>query len=293
MDIALRSEVFPGEIRNNLNTFIKEVEKVAASYQGLVFDQDDIKPAKKAVAELRKYKKDIEDRRKKVKRDWLAPYDAFEKEVKKATSCIDKAITPISQQISEAEQQRIEDKKESIHKLKETVFADSPAKSFIDASWFDETRWLNSTVSLKKIEEELEVKKLHIQNDLTAIQNTNTAYTQRLLEEYRRHGDLSAAIGQVEALKEEAAEAKKLQEELDRKKAETAEDSQKVAKKLPQEEKILTEVAGGCQKVAEKLPQEEEKILTVTFTAAGTYQQLKALRDFCREQNISLERIPG
>lgn len=283
MDLVLQSEIKPGTIQNNLDAFVKEVQKEAAKYQGLIFADEDIKSAKKTVADLRKYRSDIETRRKKVKADWIKPYTAFENEIKRALVFIDDVIKPITVQIDEAEEKRRTEKLDTIIEMKSKMLEESPAAHFIDAPWFDDPRWLNVSVSLKKVEESILEKKEQIEKDLAVIRSNGGEYTERLLEEYRANGDISDTMAFKEALIQEAQRAQKLREELERRKAEAAAKSQEQEQAPPSERVASPQAADTSQEPA-------ERTLTITFSATGTISQLKALRAFCDKEGIVIDR---
>lgn len=285
MDLQLQSTILPGEIQNNLESFIEEVKREVAPYQGLIFEPEDTKGAKKTVADLRKYRKDIEDRRKQVKKEWLVPYTAFESRVKEALSFIDDVITPITEQLSEAEQRRIKEKTAAIEDLKTQVFSDSVVNSYRDELWLNDPKWINATVSLKKIEEQLQVIRLRVQNDLNALNNTDVDLRKRLIEEYRKTGSISSTLGLLERIRAEEKRAQKIQEELDRKRTEREAlkavpvDPQKAQQKL-----VQSDTPEGEE------PQKQEPLLTVRFAATGTRNQLAGLRDYCSQQGIIIDR---
>ncbi|PWE85060.1 DUF1351 domain-containing protein [Agathobacter rectalis] len=76
-------------------------------YKNLVFTEETKTDAKKTVAELRKLKKQINDKRIEVKKLYMQPYTDFEAKVKELDKLINEPITFISEQIDAFEQKRI------------------------------------------------------------------------------------------------------------------------------------------------------------------------------------------
>ena len=102
--IVISAEVKRGEIINNFAAIKAQVAAKVAPYMGLVFGDEDIRDAKSTVAELRKMRTAIEDKRKAIKKQWNEPYAAFEDEVKQITAIIDEPIEEIDTQIKSFEE---------------------------------------------------------------------------------------------------------------------------------------------------------------------------------------------
>ena len=85
-------------------------------YKNLVFTEDTKADAKKTVAELRKLKKQISDKRIEVKKLYMQPYTDFEAKVKELDKLINEPITFISEQIDAFEQKRIEENMAKVSK---------------------------------------------------------------------------------------------------------------------------------------------------------------------------------
>ena len=283
MELALKTQVLPGQIDNNLDAFIAEVKKQVASYQGLVFEDDDIKNAKSTVAELRKYRSDIEDRRKQTKKDWNKPYEAFESKVKEAVKAIDETIDPIATQIAEAEEKRKQEKKDAIIEIKAKLCEGSIADEFIHScSWFDDPRWLNATVSLRKVEEQILEKKAQVEEGLQVIQSTGGDHVSMLLEEYRKSGDVSKTLLYRDELVRRDEQARELAERM----------KQQLNQHTP-EPTYQPEEAPASEGPREAPRQEQasqERLIQITFQVSATKPQLLALRSFCDEQGIQIRR---
>lgn len=97
------------EITADFATLEERVRKVIADYEGAVYDpddEDDIKGAKRDRAYLNGLKKEIEERRKAVKREYTKPLKEFEDGCKAVTTLIDDAVAGIKAQIDAAEDSR-------------------------------------------------------------------------------------------------------------------------------------------------------------------------------------------
>ena len=99
-------QIKEGAITTNLDSLKADLSEIAAKYEGVVVTESTVPLAKKDLAELRKVVKEIEDRRKSVKKEWNKPYVEFETEVKAALEIINKPIEVIDSQIKDFEAQR-------------------------------------------------------------------------------------------------------------------------------------------------------------------------------------------
>ena len=142
---------FVKEIRWNNEELKAEIAEKMQEYKSLAFTEETIKEAKADRAKLNKLRTAFEDERKRIKKLWMAPYDEFEKQVKELIALIDEPIRLIDSQIKEVELKRREEKRQKIEEL----FAGIGFQTFVtlDKIWDD--KWLNSSVTLGKIEEQM------------------------------------------------------------------------------------------------------------------------------------------
>lgn len=115
--LRLQIEQRPGEIHLNFDEIEKRLDERLVEYKGAVFTEESKSIAKAEVAELRKLKKDIDEARKTVKREWMKPYESFELRVKKLIEKVDEPISFIDDQVKAFERKRKEEKRELIEKL--------------------------------------------------------------------------------------------------------------------------------------------------------------------------------
>lgn len=88
----------------------REVADRVAHYKGLVYTDAQIPEAKKDHANLRKFAEALETKRKEVKKQCLAPYELFEKQVKEIVAIVNEPIALIDTQIKEYEQMKKDEK---------------------------------------------------------------------------------------------------------------------------------------------------------------------------------------
>ena len=149
----------PSVIQANFDALEERVRAVVADYEGAVYDlasADAVREAKRDRSYLNGLKKEIEERRKAVKREYSKPLDAFEKRCKQITAIIDEAAGNIKAQLDRAEEER---KARAYAKLQEHYeeFAELLAP-VVPYERLHEPQWLNKTFGEVKAYEALEAK---------------------------------------------------------------------------------------------------------------------------------------
>lgn len=149
----------PSVIQANFDALEERVRAVVADYEGAVYDlasADAVREAKRDRSYLNGLKKEIEERRKAVKREYSKPLDAFEKRCKQITAIIDEASGNIKAQLDRAEEER---RARAYAKLQEHYegFAELLAP-VVPYERLHEPQWLNKTFGEVKAYEALEAK---------------------------------------------------------------------------------------------------------------------------------------
>lgn len=149
----------PSVIQANFDALEERVRAVVADYEGAVYDlasADAVREAKHDRSYLNGLKKEIEERRKAVKREYSKPLDAFEKRCKQITAIIDEAAGNIKAQLDRAEEER---RARAYAKLQEHYeeFAELLAP-VVPYERLHEPQWLNKTFGEVKAYEALEAK---------------------------------------------------------------------------------------------------------------------------------------
>ena len=99
-------ETLPKTIDFNFEELKGQLAESLALYTGLVVTEDGIKGAKEDRAKLNKLREALENKRKEVKRECMAPYTDFEAKVKELVGLIDQPIAAIDAQLKEYEEKR-------------------------------------------------------------------------------------------------------------------------------------------------------------------------------------------
>lgn len=196
-----------GKIDFNLNELKENLKTEMESYKNMIVSEETLPGSKKDLAFLRKVRKELNDRKIAVKKEFMAPYDAFESEIKEALALIDEPITQIDKQVKEFEEEAKKAKRSHCAEL----FAETLGEliQYIPFEKVFKESWLNATTKDKDIIDDLQVAKISVQNDVNAIIALDSEIQDRLFDTYIENG-LAAAIKQNSdylALKKEAEES--------------------------------------------------------------------------------------
>lgn len=265
---------FIKEISWNHEEIKKELAERVKFYTGMVYTEDQIKNAKADRAKLRKFAEALETKRKEIKKQCLAPYEIFEKQMKELVSIVNEPIMLIDGQVKEYEDGLKAEKKEAIEAHWQSLLADNKIPCGITFNHLFEERWLNLTVNLKTVCKEFDAKLEQIEKDLATLENL-PEFAFESIEVYKNTLDINQAIEQGKRL----AEIQKRKEEAV-KKAEVVVDT------------VTVEIIGSDVLFAE-FPVKTPKKSWVSFSALLSTEDALALKDFFNSRNIEFKSIRG
>lgn len=229
------------------------VRQKIASYENVVYTEDNLKQAKADRAELNKLTKAIEERRKMVKKIINEPYDIFESELKEILALIQKPVKIIDKQVKASEDQQKEEKKKSIQAVYDEVIGDLAEVLPFDRVF--DSRYLNQTYKLTTAQADVKAKIEKVRTDLETIDSLESKYKLNAKDVYIKTLDLSKALAENKRLSDleeklEAEKRRKAQEEAERKRL--AEERQKKA----EERARLAEAQRKVQEAQKQAEQE-------------------------------------
>ena len=193
-------------IASNFDALEAHVRKVVSEYDGAVYDLTSaqaVKEAKHDRSYLNGIKKEIDERRKAVKREYSKPLDAFEKRCKRITAIIDESSDAIKAQLDEAEQAR----KDALYSRLQQHYEEFAGLlvPVVPYERLHEDQWLNKTFGEIKAQQALEAKVSDVARDwetLKAQQETMPHYA-GAEREFFRTLDLGAALNAARLADEE------------------------------------------------------------------------------------------
>lgn len=207
---------FLQSIEWNFDELKQEVTKKANDYMNLVYSDDQVKEAKKDRADLRKFNTALNNKRKEVKGQIMAPYTAFESQIKELTGIVDQAIENIDTQVKGYEEAKRNEKLEKVKEVYKEAIGDLDRTVPFEKIF--QERWLNVSTTLKSIKEEISGIYEKVDADLKLINNDGSLFVFEMKEEYLKNFDLQAAMALKQRLEEN--EKKKAAFEAQRRKEE-------------------------------------------------------------------------
>lgn len=280
---------FVKEIRWNNEELKAEIAEKMQEYKSLAFTEETIKEAKADRAKLNKLRTAFEDERKRIKKMCMTPYDAFEKQVKELTALIDEPIKLIDSQIKEVEEKRRNDKRKDIEDLFRTI----GFQPFVTLEKIWDEKWLNASVSMSRVEDQMKTCMYQIGNDVTTINNL-PEFSFEAMEVYKKSLNLTTAIQEGQRLSEiqkrkaayEEEQRRKAAEEAERKRGEEQKELQHpTTPEFPVHSVEKNQETENPEKIA------EPEIMQLDFRVWGTKEQLMGLRQYLINNNIKFGKV--
>lgn len=277
--ISPSPEGFVKAIEWNHEEIKAEVAAKVGHYKNLVYTDDQIKEAKADRAALKKFVTALEDKRKEIKKQCLAPYESFERQMKEITAIVNEPIGLIDRQVKEFEEKRREEKREKILEL----FRSMNFWPFVGFDKIFRPEWLNSSVSMKRIEEELRAEHERIDRDVTSL-NQIPEFSFEAGEVYKKTLDLNLALAKGRELSDIAKRKAEFEAEQERVRAEAASRPEPVP-----------DMTGPVMPPKEAVPYPEDAApivrRPVSFRCWLTIEDATALKEFFQARNIEYEAI--
>lgn len=285
-ELNLSVQLQNGTIDANFDSIKAALAAELDTYKKMVFTEDSKKDAKDTVAYLRKFNKALDDKRKEVKKAYMAPCDAFEAKVNELKKQVDEPIKFINEQIEEFERKRVEEKSALIKDIYTGIAAEhAEAAEYLPLQKIYDKRWENATTTKKAITEAITERMTSVETDLATIRSMESEYEDKGIERYKATLELSVAIAtmnQFQKQKEEILRREKEREERIEAEEEKEEPSGSavpvipaVPTKEPKEESAASVPAGN----------------TVRYEVIADLFQIAQLESAMREYGIKFRRV--
>lgn len=261
----------PAEIGFNFEELKTELAERLEHYNTLVVTEDSIKDAKGDRANLNKLRSAIDTRRKEIKKQYLGPLDQFEGKVKELLALIDQPIGAIDGQLAAYEDLRKQEKRAKIEEAYASIVTGELAE-FIPLERIFDPRWLNATMDMKKVEEDMTITAKRIRAELLVVETVESEYAAAVKLKFKETLDFDAALKYRSALKAASEAAKRSQEQT------------------PAEE-VKQPTAAACEPAIEHPAPQNEKLYTLSLRFALTMKQANALKQFLADNGINYEKI--
>ncbi len=275
-----------GTIDANFDSIKAALAAELDTYNKMVFTEDSKKDAKDTVAYLRKFSKSLDDKRKEIKKAYMAPCDAFEAQVNELKKQVEEPINYINQQIEAFERKRVEEKKALIKEIYAGIATEhTEAAEYLPLQKIYDSRWENATTTKKAITETITERMIGVDKDLATIRGMESEFEDKGIERYKATLELSVAIAtmnQFQKQKEEILRREKEREERIKAAEEKEEPSGStvpvipaVPTKEPKEESAASVPAGN----------------TVRYEVIADLFQVAQLESAMREYGIKFRRV--
>ena len=285
---------FIKEIQWNNEELKQEITATMQEYKSLAFTEENIKDAKADRAKLNKLRTAFEDERKKIKKQCMEPYTKFEKQVKEIVSLIDEPIALIDSQIKEVDDQKKAQKQKNIEEL----FGSLGFQNFVTLDKIFDPKWLNASMTMSKIEEQMKSQMFQIGHELETIRKLPD-FAFEAKELYKKTLDMNQAIQEGQRLAEiqkrklayeteQKAKEEELKRQTELRQKETA------TQKAQEKSKSVTESKKEDNSENSPESQQDQKtdpIMSIDFRAWGTREQLMGIRQYMLDNNIKFGKV--
>jgi len=287
--LDLQTDISVGNITTNAALLLEAVKKGVEKYHDPNYVPNEA-TAKADRAELNRAEKLVADKARDVKAKWNKPMDTFNELVAEIRSTIKDASSVVDNAVKIYEEIQKNKKKQEI-----TDYFATKKFELVSLEKIFDLKWLNKTKTMKEVRDELDAKIQAIYSDIEILEKIaehGTAAKAFYLENL----DMSAALRQVEVLKENAAKLAKEQAERDNRKVnEQVETNAKAERQERREQKkeeimsVILDDACGLEHgttAAEK----REQFIRFTCTFEGTEEQLRKLREYMTSCGIAYKK---
>ena len=192
---SLAVKFSPASISSNFKELDAYIESVLATYADVDIDINDteqVKHAKRERAYLNSLAKELDDKRKAIKREYEKPYKAFEDQVKAITAKIKNTSAKLDIKVKEAEQMAKNAREDALREHYEEF-----APLLVPVVPFDailDPKWLNKSFGEVKAQEELEAKVTKIATDWESLKKLDLEFYDVAEAEFFRTLDIAQAI---------------------------------------------------------------------------------------------------
>lgn len=227
----------PSDIEANFDALEDRVRRMVADYEGAAYDMSDdgnVRAAKRDRTYLNGIVKQIDERRKAVKREYLRPLDAFEARCKEISGIAKGASDAIKAQLDEAERLR----RERAYAALEAHYGEVAdlLAPVVPYSRVHEDRWLNKTVGEVKAKQLLEEKVGLLAEDWDTLkgQRGSMGHYEVAERELFRTLDLGAALKAARQADEEDARLEEMKAAMEPERAPEPEPAAPAPEPAPQ-----------------------------------------------------------
>lgn len=299
-EVTVRKAIVLGNGRININELTAYVENKVASVRSMDVATADEQDIKKAQATLNKTAKELSDVRIAMQKMWSQPFEQnIAGPIKKLVAFIDEQKKPVADKLDEIQRVFETARKAEIAEIKAERLAkesESVDRYIRSLPWFDDEKWLNKTVTAKKIASELDAKVVQVVADINAIGmlSDDDPFGPQLMDAYRNNGgNLANTLLERKKLEQAAEQYARVQADIKAKQEAQRIEQEKADAEAAERREAFAQ--GGVvhigttevpkfmradeQEMVVDLPpvQEQEKVYVVTFKIKATKNQIASV----------------
>ena len=220
----------------------------------------------------------------------MKPFEEFKAQINEIIAIIDKPMAVIDEQVKAFEEKRKAEKQKAIEELLDSI----GFQNFVTLDKIQDPKWLNASVSMKSIEEQMRARMYQIGDDVFTLSQL-PEFGFEATEVYKQTLDINKAISEAKRMSEIAkakadAEAKKKAAEESRK----AEEERK-AQEIKEEQRVIVPTEPHEQAVTPPKPVQSadstQERMVVRFEVLLTTEDAYALKEFFKSRSIEFKAI--
>ena len=281
MELKIKQPTFPDVIEFNFDELKQKITNRVAMYSNMVYTEDQVKQAKADRANLRKFVDALSAERIKVKKQCLQPYEAFEAKVNELAKIVQEHIALIDEQVKGYEEKQKQEKLAKIQEYWNSI--EKPELHWLGLPAIYNEKWLNASVSMKSVQEEITSRLEQIESDLSTLANL-PEFGFEAVEVYKTTLDMNKAISEAKRMSEIA----KAKAEREAEQARLAAEAEAKKQEETTCEKALPTCAECEEAPCELTPEAKQWI---SFRALLSVEDATALKQFFESRNIQFESI--
>lgn len=271
MEFTVKEYQLPANISFNYEELKAGILEKTQMYKTLVYGGDQIKDAKKDRSELNKLKKEFNDERIRMEKEYMAPFNLFKGQVNEIVLIIDEAVKAIDTQVKEYEEKCKADKLEEIkaYFAEKTATPELPAlpAEALNFNMFYDAKWLNSSVTMKAVKTEIDDKLVKFYANMDTLANL-PEYGFEAQQMYISTHDFGKAVSEANRLAEMAK--RKAEAEAREQERKQAEEKAKEEIVMPEAEKNAdvphVENSESCENFIPTFAKAQWEVLKVNVT---------------------------
>lgn len=284
MELRMNPTALPEPRTFNYEELKAEVSESLATYENMVYGDDQISTAKADRAKLNRLAKALNDERIKQEREYMQPFADFKSKINELIGIINKSVTAIDKQVKSADERRKAEKQKAI----EEFFEGCKFPVAIRLDQIADPKWLNASYSMETVKEDIVLRIDQIISDLDACRAL-PEYAFEAEQMYLSTLDLRRALGEANRLRDVAA--RKAEFEARKAAQEAANRAQMEAAEKARQEAIEAQQAATVAKKETVEPAPEQARHWLTFKACMTVDDARALRELFTARGIEFEVV--